>query len=134
MKDRAPASQNQLRRDPRNGRIRYINLWLIEFRGRTATLSPAAVGAYLRLLTEYALRQEPLADDAKALCRISGIARRDWAAIRDELLDVFELVDGVLVDDYVEKRIEEFRAASKRGRSNIAKRYGVIDGLKDAQS
>ena len=131
---RAPASQNQPRRDPRNGKIRYAKLWINEMRGRVASLSPAARGAYLSLLLEYLTQQGPLEHDDKLLIRITGVPKRDWPGIFIELLGVFDLVNGELVDEYGDRCIAEFNAASKRGRANIGHRYGVVDGLKDAQS
>lgn len=122
------------RRDLRNGRPKYIQLWLIETRGRLALLSAAARGAYLSLLIEYCLTQAPLTDNAKVLCRISGIAKRDWPSIREELLEVFDLVDGSLVDDYADRRIAEFKAASTKGKANARKRVYVVTGLRDVAS
>jgi uncharacterized protein YdaU (DUF1376 family) len=97
-------------------------------RGITATLSPAAAGAYLRILLDYLDRQGPLPDDEKLLRRITGVSRRDWPDVRDELLDVFDLVNGQLTDEYAEKSIEEFRTKSKRGKANARKRFEVVPG------
>ena len=123
-----PPVENQRRRDPRNGKIRFVKLWVNEMCGRTATLTPAAHGAYERLLYEYLKRQAPLPDDERLLRRITGVSRRDWPDIRDELCDIFDLVDGYLVDEYAEKAIAEFRAKSTRNRGNVEQRFNVISG------
>lgn len=104
-RDLAPTpSQNQPRRDPRNGRIRYVTLWINEMRGHVASLSPAARGAYLSLLLEYLTQQGPLEHDNKLLIRICGVPKRDWPGIFIELLGVFDLVNGELVDEYADHK------------------------------
>lgn len=127
----APAS-TQPRRDPRNGKIKWFKFWTVEVRGRTSTLAPAAFGAYVRLLAHYLDTQSPLPDDAK-LARIAGLRMHEWPAVRDELLDVFDLVDGHLHDDYAERCIAEFRNRSKIGAANVRARYQTVNGgLEDA--
>lgn len=120
--------------DPRNGRIKYVRLWINEMRGRMSSLSVEARGAYVSLLLEYWNRQAPLPDDSKLLCRITSVSKRDWPGIRDELLEVFNLVDGHLVDEYADRCISEFLVASARGKANVRRRYDVVDGLKDVAS
>ena len=124
----AAARNQQRRRDPRNGRIRFARFWVTDIKSSVATLSPAATGAYLKIVIEYLNRQAPLPDDQQLLCRITGVKRRDWVDIRDELLDVFDLVDGMLVCEIAEKVITEFRAASAKGRANVSKRFEVVNG------
>lgn len=116
------------RRDPRRGRIRYVRWWFADQASRTEHLSATALGAYLRLFGEYIRTQAPLPDDAVRLARITRISQRDWPRIRDELDYVFDTIDGLLVDEYAEKCIAEFRTASARNRRNRGHRFSVIDG------
>jgi len=127
----APAA-TQPRRDPRTGKIKWFKFWTVEVRGRTSALTPAAFGAYVRLLTHYIDTQSPLPDEPK-LARIAGLRLHEWPDIRDELLDVFDLVDGQLHDEYAERCIVEFRKRSKTAKANIRKRYkAIVGGLEDA--
>lgn len=114
--------------DRRNGRIRYVRWWLVEQAGRTSSLSCAAVGAYVRLFAEYLRTQSALPDDPARLSRITKVSLREWSDIREELAEIYDLVDGHLVDDYAEKCIAEFRTASARNRRNVMARYHVVDG------
>lgn len=107
----------------RAGQIRYVRWWLTEQAGRTTNLSPAALGAYLRLFTEYLRRQEPLPDDPRILAKIARVPRRAWPDIREELADVFEVIDGRITDEYADRCIAEFRATSERNRRNVSSRY-----------
>lgn len=116
-------------RDPRNGRIKYVRLWITEMAGRTASLSPAANGAYWRIFQHHIATQTPLPDDRKLICRITGVAPAEWPNLREELLVILDLVDGCFRDEYAEKCIAEFRAASTRNRRNVSARYQVKDGV-----
>ena len=101
--------------------------------GRTAALSPVALGCYIRLLTEYLRVQAPLPDEPRSLARITRVTRRAWPDIREELLDVFDLVDGKLVDEYAERCLTRFRATSERNRRNRGKRgVGTDPNIEDA--
>ncbi len=127
--DNTPASRDASSPpDRRNGRIRYVRWWLVEQAGRTASLSCATVGAYVRLFAEYLRTQAPLPDDPVRLARIAKVSSREWSDIREELAEIYDLVDGHLVDDYAEKCIAEFRTASARNRRNVMARYRVVDG------
>jgi uncharacterized protein YdaU (DUF1376 family) len=124
------------RRDPRNGQIRFTRIWISDLLAETYRLSPAAMGAYMRIYAAIVTSQEPLRDDTKSLVRITGITRRAWRTIRDELLDtgVLHLVDGHLHDPRAQRAIDEFRERSRRNRGNVAHRYRVIQSLEDAAS
>lgn len=116
------------RRDPRRGRMTWITWWRTEQLGRTRAMSPAALGAYVRLLSEYVERQGPLPENDKLLSRIAGVSKRDWPGIRTELDDVYDVVDGHLVDAYAEREIARFRIRSARGTDNRTRRFAVMDG------
>ena len=132
------ASNQPPRRDPRNGRVRYVKLWITEMRGRIATLSPLARGAYFTLLLEALHQQKTLTfltkKDEKFLRLITGISPQKWSSVFSELLGVCDLADGKFVDEYAERCLREFQEASNRNSANIGRRYAVIVGLKDSQS
>ena len=52
-----------IRPDSRRGRILWFRLFINDFLGHTAALSPAAMGAYARLLCRYIQKQAPPPDD-----------------------------------------------------------------------
>jgi len=124
------------RPDPRNGQIKYIKLWVRDLLADTSHLSPIALASYVRLFMHTVLAQAPLPDKPGALSRVTGLTVGKWKTARAELLDagVIESIDGCLHDRRAQKAIDEFREASGRNRSNVGKRYQVIDGLKDAQA
>lgn len=124
------------RPDPRNGKIRYVRLWVRDLQADTYRLSPAAMGAYTRIFLACISGQSAHITDDDARKAVSpGTTRRAWSNLRAELLaaNVIELVDGRLYDPRVDPCLADFRAASERNRGNVAQRWTVVQGLKDAK-
>ena len=121
------------RHDHRNGRIYWVRFWIERLRGETASLSPAAFGAYMRFVLEQLRRQEPIPDDTQTLRAITGV-HSSWSRIKRELLTILELRDGMLSDPYAESYIRDFHEKSARNRRNIAKRWnaGASAEIEDA--
>lgn len=130
-------SGSHKRPDRRNGRIRYVRLWVRDLTADTCRLSPAALGAYVRIFLACIAGQDAHINDEDARKAVSpGTTRRAWVALRAELVaaNVLELVDGRLYDPRVEPCLTEFRAASTRNTGNVQRRWAVVGGLRDAQS
>ena len=127
-------SSERTRRDPRNGQIRYVRLFIPDLLGDTYRLTNSELGAYMRLYGAACQAQECLIDDPKFIANIVLTSPQKWIKIREALLaaGVIEIIDGLLYDRRARKAIDEFQLASKRNRANVANRYGVLDGLKDA--
>lgn len=124
------------RLDRRNGRIKYVRIWVRDLLADTYRLSPAALGAYIRIFLACIDAQDAYITDDDARKAVSpGTTRRAWVAFRGELLaaNVFELVDGRLYDPRVGPCLADFRAASRRNTRNVQRRWGVVNGLKDAE-
>lgn len=127
---------NGRRPDRRNGRIKYVRIWVRDLLADTYRLSPAALGAYVRIFLACIDAQDGHISDDDARKAVSpGTTRRAWSKLRAELLaaNVLELVDGRLYDPRVDPCLADFRAASKRNRGNVAQRWTVVHGLKDAK-
>lgn len=124
------------RPDPRNGKVRYVRLWVRDLQADTYRLSAAALGAYVRVFLACISDQSAhISDDDARKAVGPGTTRRAWSKLRAELLaaNVLELVDGRLYDPRVDPCLADFRAASKRNRGNVAQRWTVVHGLKDAK-
>jgi uncharacterized protein YdaU (DUF1376 family) len=117
------------RSDPRNGTIRFVHVWLCDLIANTHSLSAAAMGAYVRLWIEMLRRKGPIADDPKALARITGLSRAGWAAARKELLECpdLSLDQGEWHSSTAADRISYFETRSMRNRRNITKRWGTVE-------
>ena len=88
------------RNDSRNGRIIWVQIFIQSFRGRISVLSPAGVGAYIRLFLAYLDEQGPLPDDDRKLARIVGVTLKEWKQVRPEIEDVMVVRDGFFHDAF----------------------------------
>lgn len=124
--------------DRRNGHIVWVRLFLKTFRGHTGMLTPAGLGAYMRLLLAYLEQQGPLKDDDRRLARIVGVNVTEWKKLRPEIVDVMEVRDGFLHDEIGDERIAHFQEISGTNKANAESRhhktpgFAVIDGGKRA--
>lgn len=86
------------------------------------------MGIYMRLFCAYLKHQGPLPDDHKKLANMANVNLATFRRHADELEAVFEVTDGVWIDELAEERIREFNTASERNRKNIERRYRVVAG------
>ena len=84
----------------------WYALYADDFDGGTRNMTPAGVGAYLRLLNEQFRRGHIPADD-RAICRIVGMFPDEWAEVRDEVLAKFEQIDDGLANGRMESERNE---------------------------
>lgn len=131
----ADVRQSKPRRDTRNGKIKYVRLWVSDLLADTYRLTPAALGAYMRLFAATVLSKAPLRDDVASIVTIARVSKHAWKSIRAELLDagVIEIIDGNIHDPRALRAIDEFQNRSRVGAENVAERWNVVV-LKDAES
>ncbi|CAN0387628.1 unnamed protein product, partial [Phaeothamnion confervicola] len=96
----------------------WVKLTFKDVMTNTNGLSPAAFGAYMRIIFEYLIQLAPVPDNGKRLQRLTGVSLKDWPGIREELSDVFDVIDGNLVDAFAEDAIAEFKKSSEKNRGN----------------
>lgn len=110
----------------------YFMLYTKDFISATSHMSPAEVGAYLRLLCA-AWVAEPCAtvpDDDEKLRRTAGADKEEWAQIKANVLEKFERdarFEGRLMNKRLRLTFEEFEEhreiQSRRGKKGAAKRW-----------
>lgn len=89
----------------------------------TVHLSPAELGAYMRLIGRYWVSGEPLPDDPARLRRITGMSEREWAVSRDALCELFTVEGGVWRHGRVEAELADAREKYER-RASAGRRGG----------
>lgn len=113
-----------------SGEIYWVRLHLGDLALDTMSLSPQALGAYIRLYLHAVRHQSPIADDPRACMATTGCASAQWRRIRVDLVNagLLETIDGELRDRRAEDAIANFRAMSVRNRENIRKRWQTVGG------
>lgn len=101
----------------------WMPLYWADLLTDTVHLSPAELGAYMRLIGRYWVSGEPLPDDAARLRRITGMSEREWSASRDALRDLFTVEDGVWRHGRVEAELADAKEKYER-RASAGKRGG----------
>lgn len=94
----------------------YLPLFGSDYLADTRHLSTEEHGAYL-LLMMAAWRQEDcsLPLDDKKLARITGLSLRKWVAIRDTILEFWDVADGRITQG---RLLKEWRFAAQKSESN----------------
>lgn len=119
-----------IRRDSRLGRPKWFRLFINEFLGRTMMLSPAALGAYVRLVCRIVHQQGPIPDRDRDLARAASMRLDEWHEVKPELAEVMTVTADGWTDDLAEDRIAYFRERSEVNSRNAARRYHVVAGGK----
>lgn len=98
----------------------WMPLYIADYLADTSRLSTLEHGAYLLLIMDY-WRNGSLPDDDRKLARIARLSAPEWAAIRDDLAELFQ-------PGWRHKRIdaemERSAAKSDAARNSAAKRWG----------
>jgi uncharacterized protein YdaU (DUF1376 family) len=97
----------------------YMPLYVADYLADAAHLSTLEHGAYLILIMNYWQRGEALPDDDRKLARIARLSEDEWAAIREDIAEFFQIGDGV----WRHKRVEQ-ELNGVREKSDQAKRAG----------
>ena len=119
----ASAQPNKSR--AKTARQRYVRLFPERLHFLLAHLAPNEFTAYLRLLTEYAVRDGVILDDDRHLARIAKLSRPAWAALRETLLDlgVARVADGRWIDDDQQANLDRQREFAEKQRARAMGRW-----------
>ena len=104
----------------------YIPFHPGDYLADTAHLSAAEHGAYLLLILNYWQRGEPLPADERKLKGIVRMTGVDWDAARENVLEFFELRDGLLhhkrLDEELARAVEKSCKATASAKRMHSKR------------
>lgn len=107
--------------------IPFMPLYVSDYLADTPHLSTAENGAYMLLIMTYWQRGKPLPVDDKKLARIARATPEEWAVLREEVMDLFTLDEGVYrhkrIDDELEKAAGKIEQAKRAGKASAASRY-----------
>lgn len=102
---------------------------LPELMADTSHLSPAAFGAYMRILHAY-WRTGPAKNDDRVLARIAGMTAREWSAVRTEIAPFFDIADEWIhwrLDAELEAAYDAINANRRRTQAATAARKERYD-------
>jgi uncharacterized protein YdaU (DUF1376 family) len=96
------------------GAMPYMPLYVADYLADAAHLTAAGHGAYLLLLMNYWQRGEALPDDDRKLMRIARMDADEWADVRDDVVEFFDVADGAWTHGRVERELEKVRKKSQQ--------------------
>ncbi len=91
-------------------------LYVADYLSDAAHLSTLEHGAYLMLIMTYWQRGESLPADDKKLARIARLGPREWAKMKPQISEFFEVTCDKWVHIRVEKELANVRAKSLKNR------------------
>lgn len=94
----------------------YMPLYVADYLADAAHLSTLEHGAYLLLIMTYWQRGKALPDDDKKLARIARLQPEEWAGIRDEMAEFFDVDDGVWTHKRIDAELEKVRDKSEKAK------------------
>ena len=109
----------------KTARQRYVRIFPERMDFLLARLNPIEFTAYMRLLTEYAVRDGQIVDDDRQLARIAGLSRSAWTALREKLLalGVARVADGRWIDDDQQANLDRQREFAEKQRARAMGRW-----------
>lgn len=96
--------------------IPYMPFYVADYLADAAHLTTLEHGAYLLLIMNYWQRGKPLPDIDKKLSRIAGLAEDEWARIRPELEEFFDIEDGEWRHKRIDAELDAVRSKSEKAR------------------
>lgn len=96
--------------------IPYMPFYVADYLADAAHLTTLEHGAYLLLIMNYWQRGKPLPDNDKKLARICGLSGDEWAGVRPELEEFFEIQGGEWSHKRIEAELETVREKSEKAR------------------
>jgi uncharacterized protein YdaU (DUF1376 family) len=106
----------------------YMPLYVADYLADAAHLTTQEHGAYLLLIMNYWQRGGPLPDDDARLARIARMGPREWARVRDNLSEFFEVACGTWSHSRVDSELARVSAKSLKckmaGRASVQRRFG----------
>lgn len=97
--------------------VPFMPLYVSEYLADTPHLSGAGHGAYLLLIMGYWQRGEALPDDERKLARIARMTPAEWAEVRDDVAEFFEVADGLWKHGRVEHELSRAQAKLEQARN-----------------
>lgn len=107
----------------------FMQLYVADYLGDTRHLTTEQHGAYLLLLMTMWRADGALPNDDKKLARIVGCTSSRWARIKDEVLEFFDLEDGVLTNARLKLELKKASEKSNQ-RAEAGSRGGKAKALK----
>lgn len=109
--------------------IPYMPLYVADYLADAAHLTAAGHGAYLLLIMTYWQRGEALPDDDRKLARIARMTDKEWAEVREDMAEFFQIGDGKWAHKRVEQELEKVREKSmKASRAGKASAQRTLNG------
>lgn len=109
--------------DPDAIDVPYMNLWVSDFFGSTASMSREAAKSYLFILMNAWQMGGKFKNDERLIARMAGISFKAWKGQRDEIMPKLkDAGDGYLTQARLEHEFE--KASSKRERLRTIGRKG----------
>lgn len=110
----------------KTGRTRYLRIFPERATFLLDRLDDKQVGAWLRLALEFVIRDGQVADDDKALARITRLSVRSWRELRATLVELGlgRVVDGRWIDDDQQENLNRQNAFIERQRGAARARWG----------
>lgn len=96
----------------------YMKLYVGDYLGDTQHLSCLEHGAYMLLIMAYWQNKGPIKSDANALRRYTRTTLKEYKKWSENVLKMFDLVDGQLVHKRIEKELSERQEVSIKNRNN----------------
>lgn len=98
-----------------------------DYLGDTTHLTCLEHGAYLQLIGKYWRQGHGFPDDDARLCRLVGLSKREWKAVREIIVEFFIIIDGVWQHKRIEQELAKARRkveqASEAGRASAQRRF-----------
>lgn len=95
----------------------YMPLYVADYLADAAHLSTLAHGAYLLLLMTYWQRGKALPDDDRKLAKIARLSDEEWLALRPDVAEFFQAIDGQWWHKRVEGELESLRSKSLKAQA-----------------
>lgn len=110
----------------------FMQLYVADYLGDTRHLTTEQHGAYLLLLMAMWRSDGSLPDDGRKLARIVGCTPSRWAKIAPEVMEFFDVRDGLVTSARLTKELEKASEKSiKRARSGkLGARANALKKLK----
>jgi uncharacterized protein YdaU (DUF1376 family) len=106
----------------------YMPLYVADYLADAAHLTTVEHGAYLLLIMNYWQRGGSLPDDDVRLARIARMGPREWARVKGNLSEFFDIADGAWSHSRVDTELARVSAKSlkskKAAQASVERRFG----------
>jgi uncharacterized protein YdaU (DUF1376 family) len=95
----------------------YMPLYVADYLADAAHLTTQEHGAYLLLIMTYWQRGEALPADEVKLARIARMTGEEWACVRDNLIEFFDITETEWRHNRVERELNLVRDKTEKARA-----------------